>query len=70
MTYEQFVEQWEFSVVPYKKQDIRLGQSLMSYLNTVRPDLYKHIVVTQWDCFYIDAVIPHTLKQLKILWEY
>lgn len=49
-------------------QSLRYGQCLAIALHILKPDLYKIILNTEYDCFYTDEKIPNfwdKIKQLK-----
>ncbi len=44
---------------------LRLGQSLMCAIHDKNTQFYSHISGTEFDCFYLDSVIPKTLLKLE-----
>ena len=68
MKYQEFEHAFLCDVLPVKSKEIRIGQSLMTYLWSVSQVLYNNITATENDCFYVDANIPKTLKYLEDNW--
>ena len=69
-TYKKFKKTWETSVLVDKPNCIRKGQSLINYLFVVWPKEYNRIIEHKTnDCFYLDKLIPKTLKHLEKVWK-
>jgi len=74
-TFHEFLINWELKILPQKDQMIRRGQSLMNYLELIWPEESKRISSIHYydesniDCFYIDDLIPSTLKHLENVWN-
>lgn len=47
-----------------KYPQLREGQSFMSALNEINPDLYKEITGTDADCFYDDSKTPEFFDKI------
>lgn len=75
MTYKKFIEDWYDYILPDKEPEIRMGQSLMIYLEEIWPDEYYRIIEddfrfnTNLDCFYKDSNIPNTMDHLEKNWH-
>lgn len=76
MTFDQFKKEWEENILPNESQFIRIGQSLMNYLITVRRDLNDLISELEpskrynTDCFYNDQLVQNALDFLEEHWGY
>ena len=49
--------------------EIRYGQAIMNVLHRTRPDKYREISQTDYDCFYDDGTARLTLEYLKREWS-
>lgn len=73
MTFQEFKTYWEKSL-PTKPDYIRTGQSLMTTLNSIRPDLYDKISDVNFerrnelDCFYNSKLVQPCLQYLESIW--
>ena len=67
MTFEDFL----YSIVELKSQhpELRVGQAIMNILYDCNIDKYTDILWTEYDCFYIESLVPRTLKKLKEEWN-
>jgi hypothetical protein len=61
---EEILQEWLKSYEEGKSH-LRLGQSLMLAIYNKNPQFYRHIFGTNYDCFYVDSVIPKTLLKLE-----
>lgn len=69
MTFNDFKLSWEIVILPNKPNEIRRGQSLMSFLAQEWFLEYNRIVLNGLvDCFYQDSIIDATLKHLEKEW--
>ena len=75
INFQEFVTRWNMEIIPNKAKDIRLGQSLMNYLHEIWREEYVRISSVHYydqtniDCFYVDDLIPNTLKHLEKVWK-
>ena len=68
MTYLEFRQKWEQTILPNKESYERDGQSLINFLGSVWLAEYKRIVDTDFDCFFNSKLVPDTLKHLEKVW--
>lgn len=68
MTYLEFRQKWEQTILPNKENYERDGQSLINFLGVVWSAEYKRIVDTPNDCFFNSKIVPDTLKHLEQVW--
>lgn len=76
MEYNEFLNQYD-DTLKTKPDHIRAGQALMILLHKVWELEYNRIAyksfliygLTNIDCFYVDNLIPNTLKHLQSIWH-
>lgn len=56
-------------IISTKDRHLRNGQAIMIYLARINFELYEKITATEFDCFYVDKIIPKTLEFLKQNWK-
>jgi hypothetical protein len=47
----------------------RYGQALMNVLWQTNRDKYNEITGTEYDCFYLNSIVPKTVQKLKEEWD-
>ena len=67
MTFVNFL--FDVTETMTKYPTLRLGQTIMNRLYDCNINKYKAILETEYDCFYLDSVVPKTLKKLEEEWE-
>lgn len=66
MTYEEFIKLVDQT---HNQFNWRYGQSLMNVLHTIWPEKYNEITDSEYDPYYRDDMVSHTLKILKENWN-
>jgi len=60
----EILQEW-LNTYEDSKPHLRLGQSLMCAIYDTNQKFYTNITGTEFDCFYLDSVIPKTLLKLE-----
>jgi hypothetical protein len=67
MTFNEFlIKYYEYNIQHF---NLRKGQNLMNFLNSISPEIYNMITATKHDCFYDDSRINETIDYLMNKWN-
>lgn len=68
MTFQEYLTEMAI-LYPRSQEHVRMGQAYMNYLCMVRQDLYDKVTGSQYDPFYIDAILPEFLSWVAENWQ-
>lgn len=70
MNFDEFLAKVDefYNSQPFENK-LRYGQTIINILHEVRPEKYKELTGTDYDCFYDDAIVRLTLDKLEKEWN-